>query len=617
MCGICGILNFDGAPVSDKLLLDMNNAMKLRGPDDSGHYVELEFGMAMRRLSIIDVGGGQQPICNEDNTIHVVLNGEIYNYIELRRDLENRGHLFKTKSDTEVLVHLYEEYGVDAVKHLNGMFAFAIWDSPRKRLWVVRDRLGIKPLVYFKSQRGFVFASTLEALASHPDFKKEVDHDSLLLYFMLSYVPNPSTIWKKAKKLPPGHWLLVENSQVRIEQYWNLEPHIHTERNQQFFVEEIQEIIKDSIDLHSRSDVPVGTFLSGGIDSSAVTSLFCERSNNAVHTFTMDFDGKDIKEGHYAKLVADQYKTQHHFQVLNLDSALKELDELLPFMDEPMADSAIIPSYILSKMAREKDIKVILGGAGGDELFGGYQRHYPALRDKFAGRLTTIPLQFWKILSRAINPRVGHYGGITWDKGVAFGTSTSGVNLGFLEKLFCNYKEYLRAMELTRSQFYSLSKMEKIWGFGYGRMLMDVQNYLVDNVLAIADQCSMAASVESRVPLLDYRLAEFAFSVSEKTNMGESFDDAKISLKKAFKSKLPSRILNRPKAGFNGPVYDWIYRKHPRFEERIFSPKSLDIQNLFDPDAIKKIWANDSHRVAACETFFMIYVADMWLETHA
>jgi asparagine synthase (glutamine-hydrolysing) len=617
MCGICGVINFDGTPASDPLLRKINKAMMLRGPDEEGLYVDRNFGMAMRRLSIIDLDSGHQPISNEDQTIHVVLNGEIYNYLELRQALENLGHQFSTRSDTEVLVHLYEEYGTDAVKHLNGMFAFALWDSKRKRLWVVRDRLGIKPLVYFESQKGFVFASTLEALACHPDFEKEVDHDSLLLYFMLSYVPTPRTIWTKAKKLPPGHWLLVENNQVKIEKYWSLEPHIQTERNQQYFVEEIQEIIKNSIELHSRSDVPIGTFLSGGMDSSAITSLFCEHSNKAVHTFTMDFDGKDFNEGHYAKLVADQYKTQHHFQILHLDRALEELEELLPLMDEPMADSAIIPSYILSKLARENNIKVILGGAGGDELFGGYQRYYPGLKDKFAGRLTTIPLQFWKILSRNINPRVGHYGGITWDKGVAFGTSTSGVNLGFLEKLFCNYNEYLRAMELTSSQFYSLSKMEKNWGFGYGRMLIDVQNYLVDNVLAIADQCSMAASVESRVPLLDYRLVEFAFSVPEKINMGDSFDNAKISLKKAFKSRLPSRILNRPKAGFNGPVHDWIYRKHPKFEKRILSPKSLAIQNLFDPDAIKETWDNDSHRVAACETFFMIYIADLWLESHA
>jgi asparagine synthase (glutamine-hydrolysing) len=617
MCGICGILNFDGAPVSDKLLLDMNDTMKLRGPDDSGHYIEFQFGMAMRRLSIIDLGGGHQPICNEDSTIHVVLNGEIYNYLELREALVRKGHQFKTKSDSEVLVHLYEEYGTDAVKHLNGMFVFAIWDSPRKRLWVVRDRLGIKPLVYFKSQKGFVFASALEALACHPYFKKEVDHDSLLLYFMLAYVPTPRTIWKHAKKLPPGHWLLVENDQVRIEKYWSLNPQIDSDRNNEDYINEIRKKFNHSIDLHSRSDVPVGTFLSGGVDSSAVTAEFCLHSKKSVHTFTMDFEGKVFNEGHYAKLVADQYKTQHHFQILNLDHALENLEELLPLMDEPMADSAIIPSYILSKLARDQNIKVILGGAGGDELFGGYYRHYPSLRDKLSGSLPFIPLRFWNFISRIVNPNIGHYGGLTWDKGVAFGVGTAGVHLGLFERLLCNSKDYMKAMALTKSQFSALSDLENKWGFGYGRMLTDVQNYLVDNVLAVTDKTSMAASVEARVPLLDHLLAELAFSVPEKTNIGTSFKDTKICLKTAIKSNLPNKILNRPKTGFNGPVYDWISKKHPKIEERIFNPRHSAIQSMFDPDIVKKTWLNDTERVNACETFFMIYVADLWLEAHA
>jgi asparagine synthase (glutamine-hydrolysing) len=617
MCGISGIYNFDAQDVYQPILQRMNDKMALRGPDDSGYFKENNVGLAMRRLSIIDLEGGHQPISNEEQTIHVVLNGEIYNYIELRQDLEQRGHRFSTKSDTEVLVHLYEEYGTDAVKHLNGMFAFAIWDSVRERLWVVRDRFGIKPLVYFKSQKCFVFASTLDALACHTDFNKEIDDDSLLLYFMLAYVPTPRTIWKQAKKLPPGHWLLVEDNHVKIEQYWSLKPQIETGRTREDYVEEIQELFKHSIELHSRSDVPVGTFLSGGVDSSAVTAEFCQRSNKAVHTFTMDFDGKDFNEGNFAKLVAGQYKTEHHFQTLSLDSALANLDELLPLMDEPMADSAIIPSYILSKKAKEQNIKVILGGAGGDELFGGYSRHYPSFRDILSGRLPVIPLNFWKTLSRIVNPTIVHYGGKTWDKGVTFGLGTSGVHLGYFEKLLKNSGNYLKAMELTKNQFSLLSKMENDWGVGYGRMLVDIQNYLVDNVLAVTDKTSMAASVEARVPLLDHRIAELAFSVPEKINIGSSFQNAKVSLKSAVKENLPYEVLNRPKTGFNGPVYDWISKKHPKFEERILNPKSMAIQNLFDQDAIKKTWANDSHRVAACETFFMIYVADMWLETHA
>jgi asparagine synthase (glutamine-hydrolysing) len=617
MCGICGIFNYNGKPVSQGNLIKMNDTMALRGPDDSGIYQKGNIGLAMRRLSIIDLDGGHQPISNEDQTIHVVLNGEIYNYIELRQDLEKRGHHFRTKSDTEILVHLYEEYGTDAVKHLNGMFAFALWDALQKRLWVVRDRLGIKPLVYFKSQKGFVFASTSDALACHPDFNKEIDAESLLLYFMLSYVPTPRTIWKQAQKLPPGHWLLVEDNQVKTEQYWSLKPQIESGRTREDFVEKIQEIFKHSIELHSRSDVPVGTFLSGGIDSSAVTAEFCRRSNKTVHTFTMDFEGKDFNEGNYAKLVADQYKTEHHFQTLNLDNALEHLEELLPLMDEPMADSAIIPSYILSKLARDQNIKVILGGAGGDELFGGYSRYYQRFRDMLSGRLSAVPLNFWKTLSRIVNPTIGHYGAKTWDKGVTFGLGTSGVHLGFFEKLFNNSGNYFKAMELTRNQFSSLSKMENDWGFGYGRMLFDVQNYLVDNVLAVTDKTSMAASVEARVPLLDHRLAELAFSTPEIINIGSSFLDTKVSLKKAIKSNLPYEVLNRPKTGFNGPVYDWISRKHSKFEDRILNPRHPAIQSMFDSNALKKAWLSDASRVVGCESFFMIYVADMWLETHA
>jgi len=617
MCGICGILNFDSKEVSERILQKMNEAMILRGPDDSGFFTEKNIGIAMRRLSIIDINTGQQPISNEDGTIKVVLNGEIYNYLELREELVRKGHKFKTKSDTEVLVHLYEEYGLDSVKHLNGMFAFALWDSTRKRLWVVRDRLGIKPLVYFKSQKVFVFASTLEALACHPDFKKEADHDSLLLYFMLAYVPTPRTIWKQAKKLPPGHWLLVENNQVKTEQYWSLKPQIDYGRIQEDFVEEIREVFNHTVELHSRSDVPVGTFLSGGVDSSAITAEFCQRSNKAVHTFTMDFDGKDFNEGSYAQLVSDLYKTEHHYQNLSLDIALEKLEELLPLMDEPMADSAIIPSYILSKQASDHNIKVILGGAGGDEIFGGYSRYYTSLREKLSGRLSTIPLNFWKTLSRTLTPKIGHFGGITWDKGCAFGIGTSGVHLGLFESILRNSGDFLNAMKLTKSQFSSLSDLENNWGFGYGRMLADVQNYLVDNVLAVTDKTSMAASVEARVPLLDHRLVELAFSVPEKTNIGSNFQDTKVSFKKAIKANLPYEVLNRPKAGFNGPVYDWVSKKHPKFEERILNPRHFTIQSLFDSDAVKKAWLSDASRVAACETFYMLYVADMWLESHA
>ena len=616
MCGICGYLNFDGKPVNQEILKDMNQNMWLRGPDDSGTYLKDSFCMAMRRLSIIDLQGGKQPITNEDGSVHLVLNGEIYNYIELRKELELAGHRFYTNSDVEVLVHLYEDYGTDAIQHLNGMFAFALWDESRQRLWLGRDRFGIKPLVYFKTDNELVFASTLEALACHNNFEKQIDHESLLLYFMLGYVPSPRTIWKNGQKLPPGHWLMVENKKVLIKRYWSLKPQNNLIRKPEDFVKELREKFENSIELHSRSDVPVGTFLSGGVDSSAVTSLFSEISRQSINTFTMDFEGKDFNESDYAQLVAEQLKTKHHLHNLNLDYALNILEELLPLIDEPMADSAIIPSYILSKMASQQGIKVVLCGAGGDELFGGYSRHYPNVREKLNKLFSFLPLRFWSKIGKTIDYRIGHYGGLCWDKGATFGLGTSGINLGIFGELLNDPREYSKAMELTKNQFSNLEGLENDWGFSYGRMLTDTNNYLLDNVLELTDRTSMAASIEVRVPLLDHNLAELSFSVPEKINIGNSFKESKVGLKRAIKSNLPKKILNRKKAGFNSPVYDWIKKKHPKFEDRILNPRHSSIQNLFDISAIKNIWSNDSKRVAGCETFFMIHVAELWLEAH-
>lgn len=617
MCGICGILNFDRTPVNKNQLLNMNKAMALRGPDDTGHFLEKNFGMAMRRLSIIDIDGGHQPITNEDRTIHVVLNGEIYNYLELRKDLESLGHCFTTRSDTEVLVHLYEEYGTKAVDHLNGMFAFSLWDSTKKRLWLVRDRLGIKPLVYFEHSDGILFASTLDALACHPIFHKEIDMDSLLLYFTLAYVPTPRTIWKNARKLPPGHWLLVENNKVRIEKYWHLRPALRSRTSKEEFEEKISEIFRDSIELHSRSDVPVGTFLSGGLDSSAVTALFCQRTNKPVHTFSMDFEGKDFNEGHFAKLVADSYHTAHHPYTLEMDQALLELDNLLPLMDEPMADSAIIPSYCLSKWAREKNIAVILSGAGGDELFGGYHRHYRGKWDLVAGRLSGISLSFWHFMNRMINSKIMHYGSLSWNKGAAFGISTSGVHLGMFDHMLNNSSTFNNAMELTKQKFSNLPAMENDFGLGYGRMLADIQNYLVDNVLPITDKTSMAASVEARVPLLDHRLVELAFSVPPEINLGKDFIDAKKSLKSVVNMNLPTDILNRPKTGFNAPINSWIHTGNSTIGERLSNLKHPALREMFNQQTIIDIWSDERKRKMSSESLFMLFIADNWLESHA
>ncbi len=617
MCGICGIYNFTGAPVEQQLIEAMNESMVLRGPDDSGTYIKDFFGMAMRRLSIIDLVGGHQPISNEDGTIWVIQNGEIYNYIELRQDLEQRGHLFVTDSDTEVLVHLYEEYGLEAVNRLNGMFAFALWDLKKKRLWLVRDRLGIKPLVYFEHAGGLVFASNLLALAKHPAFTKEIDRDSLLLYFSLAYVPTPRTIWKQAKKIPPGHWMIVENGQCQLKKYWHPESVLSSVGNSIEFVEEATSILNQSTELHSRSDVPVGTFLSGGIDSSLVTALFCKHSEQEINTFTMNFVGKSDNGSSFAQIVADQYRTKHHLHSLSLSTALETLAELVPLMDEPMADSAIVPSYLLSRAAQANGIKVVLCGAGGDELFGGYQRHYCRKRDHLAGALPFIPLHIWLGASKLLMKNLTHYGMLTWDAGTRFAVSTSGIHLGLFAKMLNNHDDFIRSMQLTQSQFAQIKNFKELNGWSQGRMLIDLNNYLLDNVLALTDRASMAASVEARVPLLDHRLVELVFGTNPAWYLGNDFSKSKQTLKQIAQPYIDSELLKLPKTGFNAPVKEWMGQEVESIKDRVIKPRSYLLQEIFSAKSIEYIWRNSTFRREASESLFMIYMADIWLEHHA
>ena len=614
MCGICGVIRLDDAPVTIGTLKVMNERMVSRGPDDEGYYVSKNFGMAMRRLSVIDLHTGKQPISNTQETVIVVMNGEIYNYIELRSELEKKGHIFRTNSDTEVLVHLYEEHGTDAVRFLNGMFAFALWDSDKKRLWLVRDRIGIKPLVFFKNDKLFAFASTMDALVTLPEIKSEVDEDSLLLYFSLAYVPTPRTIWKGVRKMEPGHWMILDGGKIHTHRYWSMHGQVVSGKSEKDLIEESRRILDNSIHLHSRSDVPVGTFLSGGLDSSAVTSLFAQESNQKVHTFSIDFEGKVQNEGRYAKQVSDRYSTTHHSYVLSPKVAVAELNELLPRLDEPMADSAIIPSYFLSKCARKHGIKVVLCGAGGDELYGGYARHYRRPRDYFVGALPFISVRFWQRLC-SIHVMLTHYGCLTWDKGVAFGNGTSGVNIGDLSSVFSNPDSWVRTLELTKMQLSGISREEDQIGFEYSRMITDLNNYLVDNVLSLTDKSSMASSVEARVPLLDHRLIELAFTLPSISNVNKNFKNAKTTLKSAVADVVPREILERKKVGFNAPLSHWVTDESLPIGERIKNPRTSVIRNLFDKDRLRNLWISPRSRQRSVETLFMVYVMDSWLES--
>ena len=611
MCGICGIYRFDRKRVDEQQLLRMNQTMVDRGPDGEGVHISGCFGMAMRRLSIIDPKGGQQPIFNEDKSLAIVLNGEIYNYIELRVELEERGHRFRTGSDVEVLLHLYEEEGTDAIQRLNGMFAFSIWDERRQQVWVGRDRLGIKPLVYFSDDKCLVFGSVLDVVSAFDGYTKEIDEDALLLYFSLGYVPTPKSIYKNIHKLPPGHWMMIGESGVRVHEYWKL-PDESEIGSRDDFEAHVEKIFEKSIEFRSRSDVPVGCMLSGGLDSSAVTAFFCRRSNFPVHTYAMDFDGKEASEEYYANLVAEQYQTDHHPYSIMPSQAIGLLKELVPKMDEPMADSAIVPSYLISKMAREDGIKVILSGNGGDELFGGYLRHYPVGKASWAGKLNWLPRGGVIALGRG-HPQLLQYGLKLHSKAIAFAVDTSGAHLGVLQQLMRKRQDFVMMLDFMEEKF-SIREVGEVHQGVYARMRLDVQNYLLDNGLSLLDKTTMAASVEGRVPLLDHRMVELVFSTLPAVNVSNDFSDAKISLKRVVGKHLPDQILNRSKVGFNAPVYNWMPELIGYFSTNGFT--NPVIKKLFDVKQLWRILGSPSRTKRASEMLFMLLVFDIWWRAH-
>ncbi|MFH1759654.1 MAG: asparagine synthase (glutamine-hydrolyzing), partial [bacterium] len=378
MCGICGIINYDKKQIDPYDLQSMNDAMLHRGPDDHGYYYSENKAFAMRRLSIIDLEGGQQPVTNEDSTVWVIQNGEIYNYIELRRELKNRGHVFKTTSDTEVIVHLFEEKGINALDDLNGMYALAIYDKNSDLTYIARDRLGIKPLYYFNGRKRFIFSSDLNSIRKIEDLK--INSDSLLSYLGLSYVPAPETIYHGIRKVRPAHYIVCNGGQIEEKRYWSIENIQVWEGSLEQASGALRELLIDAVGLQFRSDVPVGVFLSGGLDSSAILAAGAQAVKGPINTFTINFEQKNGQDSFFARKVASKYNTCHVEKSFNINSFLTQLDELLYLLDEPVSDTAIIPTYFLSKIARQNGIKVLLSGAGGDELFGGYPRqHKPGL----------------------------------------------------------------------------------------------------------------------------------------------------------------------------------------------------------------------------------------------
>ena len=614
MCGIAGIARFDGGSVSEATLRAMTNRMVRRGPDDEGFVSVHSVGLGMRRLSIIDVNGGHQPLTNESRDIHLVLNGEIYNHIELRRRLESQGHSFRTHSDAEVVLHLYEEEGVEALHLLNGMFAFALYDERRRALWIARDRLGIKPLFYAQDESGVTFASDINALRAGN--KANVDATAVLGYLALGYAPGDGTVWQGVKKLPPAHHLWVADGRLTVKRYWEVQEFGDYLGDVSRAVDELDALLVDAVRLQLRSDVPLGVLLSGGLDSSAVTAIAAGLIEEPLQTFTARFDGKgESADADFSRQVASRYATSHSEIGLTAIDAAAALDELLPLMDEPISDSAIIPSYCISKAARARNIKVLLSGAGGDEIFCGYGRHRPApvgrprwFADVLPPAMRSALGQAWAVVQPRHGLRVRH-------PAYAWAATVNGINLDTAQALLRSRPQFEHLLAVMRQEFHGLDTTDSGLGFVHARMHVDLETYLPDNVLSLTDKATMAASVEGRVPLLDHRVVELAFRLPERMN--ELDGRAKGLLKRAMSARLPSDLIYRRKEGFNAPIAAWL-QDDCGFDValELRDHRTPLLEELFSAPALEKLLAAPERRRHSEHLLFSVFLLNRWHRAH-
>lgn len=605
MCGICGVFNFDGKPVNRDLLVRMNDEMTHRGPDGSGVFVSNNIGMAHRRLAIIDLGTGRQPMSTVDEVLTVVFNGEIYNYRELRATLEKAGSLFITNSDTEVILHGYRHWGINFVEYLRGMFAIALWDEGDKKLLLARDRLGKKPLYYFLDDKRIVFASEIKSLLVDRSIGITIDPNAVDAFCSFGYVPSPLSIYKEIKKLRPGHLVVATPGGFDAQQYWD----IQYDRGEQSIdfqeaMDELQEVFDESVRLRMISDVPLGAFLSGGVDSSAVVASMAIQSPFPVKTSSIGFNEKAYDEARFAEIVAQKYKTEHQkFQVK--PDALDVLSRIVWHFDEPFADASAIPTWYVSKLART-NVKVVLSGDGGDEVFGGYANRY--LMNLFEHKVRRIIPGV--IRSKIVNPLAQIYPSIDkLPRPFRLKKFLTNVSLNQDDAYFLDMSFYFTPeckmwlynpdfkSNISESNAASIFKQALV-GKNIRDVLtkityQDIMTYLVDDILVKVDRMSMAHSLEVRSPILDHKLIEFAARLPP--DMKIKGNECKYIFKKMNESRLPNDILYRKKQGFCVPVGAWIKDElRDTAYEALFSERS-NLKEFFDMKYVAKLWDQHVH----------------------
>lgn len=562
MCGITGFVQADRSHVAGTadLIGRMCEAIIHRGPDDHGVMIKNGAVLGMRRLSIIDLAGGHQPISGEDGSVTIVFNGEIYNFQELYSLLKSHGHTFQTQSDTEAIVHAYEEFGPSCVDHLRGMFAFAIWDDRNRKLFLARDRVGKKPLYYTVTNRGtFVFGSELKSLLVHPEVKRDISLEAVDAYLTLGYVPDPQCIFRDIYKLPPGHHLTFSDNRVAIEKYWDFNFSPDPSMTPEECIRGLRELLDEAVRLRLVSDVPLGAFLSGGIDSSTIVGLMARHMGQPVKTFSIGFHEDSYSELKYARLTAKKFATDHHEFFVTPDIC-GVVDELVRHYDEPFADPSSLPTYMVSKLAREH-VKVVLSGDGGDELFAGYTRY---VIDRKRSGFSLLPSVIRKGVMQRLSAKLPHG---TLGRNYLHNVALDPINryldsvsvfTGLNRQLLYtdDFKKQLGTEEGVLSEFRAYAAQIKTGDPLDQLLLIDSKTYLPGDILTKVDRMSMAVSLEARVPLLDHKLIEYVMRIPSSLKM--SGLETKYIFRKAVEDLVPQEILNRPKQGFGMPIQQWI-----------------------------------------------------------
>ena len=601
MCGIAGMFGPEGSMNPEQrrgVINQMCRVIEHRGPDDDGFFVEGGLAIGMRRLSIIDLFTGRQPISNEDGSIWIVFNGEIYNFKELRDDLIRRGHSFQTGTDTEVIVHLYEDEGERCVERLRGMFAFAIWDKREQKLFIARDRVGVKPLHYCVAGETLVFASEIKSILQHPAVNREVNMEAISDFLTFGYVPDPASAFRGIFKLMPGHTLTFKGGRLNTRKYWDFQYDQNGAsgpvREESYYTERIRELIAESVKLRLVSDVPLGAFLSGGIDSSTVVAMMAREMDRPVKTFSIGFTESSFDELHYARITARHFNTEHHEFIVTPD-VCKIVEEIIWHHDEPFADVSSIPTYIVSKMAREH-VTVVLSGDGGDELFGGYDRY---LVDHKRAPFERIPRFLRRHLmlraSRAL-PRATY--GKNFLRNIAFDPDER-----YADSISCfdeDAKRNLLSPEVARwlEGRDSSDAFRKLLAVPHSSerldhlLYLDSKTYLPGDILTKVDRMSMAHSIEAREPLLDHKLIEFVQTIPASLKLRGSV--GKHILKSAVRGLIPDEIINRQKQGFGVPIRRWFNDELRELLYDTLTDRRTQQRGYFNQKVVEEIL--DEHR---------------------